>query len=72
MGTGVVLGVAGAGWKLLLKPNRELWAQAGEPPAATSTNKIYSEKSESAMAETINGFIHHKRRGELYQINQLM
>ena len=40
MGTGVVLGVAGALLKLLLKPNRELWAQAEEPPAATSTNKI--------------------------------
>ena len=46
MGTGVVLGVAGAGalLKLLLKPNRELWARADEPPAATSTNKIYNEK----------------------------
>ena len=49
MGTGVVLGVAGAGLKLLLKPNRELWAQAGEPPAATSTNKICSQKSKSGI-----------------------
>ena len=41
MGTGVVLGVAGAEFKLLLKLNSELcWAQAGALPAATSTNKI--------------------------------